>query len=252
MKRIIYILTLFLILLNTTIAEAGVTQKEYTTTAQDGFTIKSTLEYQRVKGKKEFNTVVLLHSLGYSSQWWEDLPNELLKNGYAVLLIDLRGHGESVYNKKLVRTSWNNLTNKAFAKYPDDVIKVIEQIKTENTKTQFFNNWAFVGADIGGSTAILASQKIKNKPKTIVLMSPVVNTKGLFVPVSLANLNNIDILSITGINDNSGQEAEKYLKRFVQSTFAEYTSDSKSNGMMLLKNDKTLSKVIASWIKEYL
>ena len=47
-------------------------------------------------------------------------------------------------------------------------------------------------------------------------------------------------------------EKEEYLKRFSQSTFATYTSESKSNGMLMLKNDKSLSKIITSWIKEYL
>ena len=46
--------------------------------------------------------------------------------------------------------------------------------------------------------------------------------------------------------------SKEYLKRFSQSTFATYTSESKSNGMLMLKNDKSLSKIITSWIKEYL
>lgn len=155
----------------------------------DGFGIKATLEYPKVKGKKDYSTVVLLHSLGYSSQWWETLPKELTNSGYAVLKIDLRGHGKSVYNSRLVRTSWKSMTNSAYAKYPDDVIKVVEFVKAENSKKTFFNNWAIVGADIGASTAILAADKIANKPKTIVLLSPVVKTRGLYVPVKLANLN---------------------------------------------------------------
>ena len=52
------------------------------------------------------------------------------------------------------------IRNNAFAKYPDDVIKVIEQVKSENSKTVFFNKWAFVGSDIGASTAVMAAEKI--------------------------------------------------------------------------------------------
>lgn len=252
MKRIIFILALFLSFLNPAFAASAISKKEYTVSAADGFTIKSTLEYKRVKGQKEYPTVVLLHSLGYSSEWWESLPDDLMNSGYAVLMIDLRGHGRSVYNGKLVRTSWNNLTNKAYAKYPDDVIKVIEQVKSENSKTVFFNKWAFIGSDIGASTAVLAAEKISYKPKTIVLLSPVVQAKGLYIPVSLANLSHIDFFSISGTNDTTGKQSEEYLKRFSQSTFATYTSESRSNGMLMLKNDKSLSKIITSWIKEYL
>ena len=167
MKRIILILTLFLLLINT-IANAATNTvfKEITATSVDGFTMKGYLEYPKIKNQKEFPTVVLLHSIGYSSDWWCNLPQDLLNQGYAVLKIDLRGHGKSVYNSKLLRTSWSSMTNNAFAKYPDDLIKVIEQVKSENTKKVFFNNWAIVGSDIGASTAIIVADKISYKPKT--------------------------------------------------------------------------------------
>ena len=127
MKRIILILTLFLVLINGIVFAAGKTTKqELTVPAGDGFSIKAVLEYPKIKGKKDYSTVVLLHSLGYSSEWWESLPSDLINQGYAVLNIDLRGHGKSVYNSKLVRTSWKSMTNSAYAKYPDDIIKVIE------------------------------------------------------------------------------------------------------------------------------
>ena len=253
MKRIILILTLFLLLINT-IANAATNTvfKEITATSVDGFTMKGYLEYPKIKNQKEFPTVVLLHSIGYSSDWWCNLPQYLLNQGYAVLKIDLRGHGKSVYNSKLSRTSWSSMTNNAFAKYPDDVIKVIEQVKSENTKKVFFHNWAIVGSDIGASTAILVADKISYKPKTLVLLSPVVETKGLYVPVKLANLDKIDIFSISGTNDNTGHNAQEYLKKFSQATFATYTSESRSNGMLMLKNDNTLARIITSWIKEYL
>lgn len=253
MKRIILILTLFLLLINT-IANAATNtiSKEITATSVDGFTMKGYLEYPKIKNQKEFPTVVLLHSIGYSSDWWCNLPQDLLNQGYAVLKIDLRGHGKSVYNSKLLRTSWSSMTNNAFAKYPDDVIKVIEQVKSENTKKVFFHNWAIVGSDIGASTAILVADKISYKPKTLVLLSPVVQAKGLYVPVKLANLDKIDIFSISGTNDNSGHNAQEYLKKFSQATFATYTSESRSTGMLMLKNDNTLARIITSWIKEYL
>ena len=144
------------------------------------------------------------------------------------------------------------MTTSAFSKYPDDVIKVIEQVKNENTKKAFFNNWAIVGADIGGSTAILAADKIPYKPKTIVLLSPVVETKGLYTPIKLANLDSTDIFSISGTADSSGEKAQEYLKKFAQATFATYTSKSRSNGILMLKNDTSLAQIITVWIKEYL
>ena len=48
------------------------------------------------------------------------------------------------------------------------------------------------------------------------------------------------------------KEADNYLKQFVQDEYATLTSESKTTGMMMLKNDQHLSKTIAEWVNEYL
>ena len=252
MRKLIIILTLFITILNCNCAfSANFVTKDYKITTKDNFSMVATLQYPKIKEKKNFSTIVFLHSLGYNSEWWGSLPQEFLDKGYAVLKIDLRGHGKSVYNSKLCRTSWKNLTNKAYAKYPDDVTTVIQYIKSENKRT-FFNNWAFIGADIGGSTAVIAANQIKYKPSTIVILSPVVSTKGIYIPVQLAELDNIDILTITGKDDLQTKKANNYLKKFAQSTYAEYESSSPSTGMIMLKHDEDLNEIITSWVEEYL
>lgn len=254
MKRIfVYILTLFLLLINTSAnAAQQIVKKEIKAVAKDGFNINATLTYPRVKNQKAYSTVVLLHSLGYNSQWWEDLPKELLAKGYAVLTIDLRGHGESVYNKKLAKTSWKNLKNIGFAKYPSDILAIMKVINNDNTRISFFNTWAIVGADIGASAGVLAADNYPIEPKTIVMISPTVNSRGLYIPVSIAHLEKTDFLAISGSGDAASEDAEKYLSRFAQSEFMSFTSDSKTTGMLMLKNDPSLSLMITEWIFEYL
>ena len=231
MKRFItVILAFFLVLINTcAFAAQNYTKKDLTVVTPDGFTLKAAFEFKKDKTIKDYPTVVLLHSLGYSSQWWGDLPQMLLDNGYAVLTIDLRGHGASVYNAKLNKVSWTSLTSFAYKKYPDDIIKVIQSVKDEYPKKTFFNNWAVIGSDIGASSGIIAADKLKEKPKTIVMISPVVKSHGLYVPVSIAQLDGVDFLSISGENDYASIEAEKYLKKFAQSEFTTYTSPSKAS-----------------------
>lgn len=254
MKRIICtILTLFLFLINTT-AEAAqnLVKKDITAVAADGFNIKATLTYPKVKGQREFPTVILLHSLGYNSQWWSDLPKDLLEKGYAVLAIDLRGHGASIYNSKLAKTSWKNMKNSAFSKCPDDVLKIMEVIKSENTRLTFFKNWAIVGADLGASVGVITADNYSVEPKTIVMISPVVRAKGLYIPVNLAHLEAVDFLAISGTDDIMSKDADFYLRKFAQAEFLSFTSESKTTGMLMLKNDPGLSKMIAEWISEYL
>lgn len=254
MKRIFFIiLTLFLFLINISAeAEQALMEKEFKVVAKDGFNIVAKLTYPKIKNQKEFQTVVLLHSLGYNSQWWGDLPKELLGKGYAVLTIDLRGHGESVYNKRLSKISWKNMKNSAYSKYPTDVLEVINTIIKENTKRIFFDNWAIVGADIGASAGVLVSDLYETAPKTIVMISPVIETKGLYIPTSIAHLENVDILSISGTDDNDSVVASTYLSRFAQNEFMTFTSESRSTGMLMIKNDQQLPRLISEWIFEYL
>lgn len=254
MKRIIFIiLALFLFLTNTSVdAAPALTKKDIKAVAKDGFNISATLTYPKVKGQKEIPTIVLLHSLGYNSQWWETLPKNFLDKGFAVLTIDLRGHGKSIYNSRFTKLSWKNLKNSGYAKYPSDIIAVIEEVKKENTSKQFFNKWALIGADVGASTGILATDKMKLSPEIVVIISPVVETKGLYIPVSIAHLDGTDFLAISGTDDTDSKDAAEYLRKFAQNQFVTFTSESKSTGMLMLKNDPGLSNFITEWVSEYL
>ena len=113
MKRIVLsILAFFLILINiATHAATSFVEKEITSVSKDGFTIKANFSYPKNKNQKDFPTVVLLHSLGYNSAWWGDLERDLQNRGFAVLKIDLRGHGKSIYNAKMTKISWKSLKN---------------------------------------------------------------------------------------------------------------------------------------------
>ena len=132
------------------------------------------------------------------------------------------------------------------------VVAVINKVKEDNHKKIYFNNWAIVGADIGASAGVIAADLMPNNPKTIVMISPVVKTKDIYIPVSMAHLDGVDFLSISGTDDIMSKDAENYLVKFAQNEFMVFTSESKSTGMLMLKNDKGLSKMIAEWVSEYL
>ena len=61
-----------------------------------------------------------------------------------------------------------------------------------------------------------------------------------------------NLFSIVGTNDISAKEAQDYLKKFAQAAFVTYTSEVRSTGMLMLKNDESLAKIITTWISEYL
>ena len=253
MKKIIsVILTLFLIFINISAdAAQNVVKKDIKIAAKDGFSIKAVLSTPKIKNWNDYKTVVLIHSLGYNSGWWGDLPDKLIQKGYAVLMVDLRGHGGSVYNKNLSKVSWKSMTKSAYAKCPDDVVDVINSVTDESLKKHYFNEWAIVGSDFGASVGIIAADKLPVKPKTIVMISPIVNARGLYVPVSVAQLDNVDFLSIIGTDDAVSKSASEYIKKFAQAGYDEYISPSQTTGMIMLKNDPELTEIITGWIGNY-
>ena len=67
MKRIILILTLFLLIINP-VFSASTVKKDISVQSVDGFGIKATLEYPKVKGKKDYSTV-------FYYTHWDILPS---------------------------------------------------------------------------------------------------------------------------------------------------------------------------------
>lgn len=228
-----------------------IAKKEFETQTKDAHIIKATLTYPKIEGKTKYPTVVLLHSLGYSSEDWGNFIIDLNNAGYAVIAIDLRGHGKSVYNTNLQQKSWVYFTNKAYQKFPNDVVAVLQQAQTTSKKVSL-DNMAFVGADIGTNTAILASKTLAKKPKALVLISPTLNFKGLFVPITLTEIGTIPVLAMASKQDGFSMQAEQKLAKFAQGAFYVKNYPTGGMGMMMLKTNPTMSNDIIKWLKTVL
>lgn len=257
-KLIILIITVILMGLPffQTIADANTNTKAKTKTkknkvvkieyeTQDKFLISAKLVYPKTK-EKIYPLVVLLHSIGENSEQWALLPDKLLESGFAVLKVDLRGHGESIYNIDLNKKYWQNLSLKAYAKYPNDIDGLLNYIQQEY-KNISFSHYAIIGADIGANTAILASQLMKNKPFAIALISPQTKFKGLYIPIALADLPNTNILFVYSKLDNKTVKEVKSLKRFAQAEIKEQIYPAGGTGMVLIKNNKDADYDIVNW-----
>ncbi len=234
----------------------GATQKAYCKTSKidievetkDAHIMKATLSYIKIKDKKKYPTIVLLHSLGYSSEDWGNLIPDLNNAGYAVLAIDLRGHGKSIYNAKFQIKSWTYFTAKTYQKFPTDVVAVLKQAQKQSKKIDF-TNWAIVGADIGANTAILATKAFYPKPKAMVLISPSMDFKGLYVPIVMTEIGTMPILSMVSLQDDYSVQEQKKLSKFAQGAFYAKNYTTGGMGMMMLTTNPGMSKDITGWLK---
>ena len=265
-KAFVVIIVLMLFTVSGVLAATGTTKKKkpYITKTievptKDSHLMKAKLIYPRtpkgVKGKV-YPTIIMLHSLGYSSTQWGSIPQEFVKQGYAVLLVDLRGHGLSNKDVKFRLKSWTYFTPVTYKKYPSDVIAVINQIK-KMTKKVSFNDYVIIGGDIGANTGVLVAQKMYPKPKAMVLLTPSSDMKGLKIfessgPIPLAQVGNCPILVMCSKGDNYAVRQELLLKNFAKGTYIINNTDLALNGMLILNGDTKCKQKVFQFVHQNL
>jgi alpha-beta hydrolase superfamily lysophospholipase len=126
--------------------------------------------------------IVLLHSFSLNAQTWRDMAESLRVKGFNVLAMDLRGHGRSVYDENLKLKSRFYYKNDTWAKLPKDVVDSVKYIKANYPKINC-DDIVIVGADIGASAGAVAAMSFSKVPQKLVLISPMLEFKGLRMPV---------------------------------------------------------------------
>lgn len=221
---------------------------EYETT--DNFIMKSKLTYPNEQ-KNMYPLVVLLHSLGYSSEHWGSLKSDFMAAGVAVLEIDLKGHGQSSTDAYFKRRSWIYFNDKAFQLYPEEVLAIVNLVLDEH-KNISANHVSYVGADIGANVAIWVSALSKVKPVCLMLISPHVEFKGLYAPIKLANAGNVPILAIAAQKDFVSVKQLDELKKYAQGDYKTKIYPNGGTGMLMLKVNKDMHYDIVNWAVERL
>lgn len=251
MKKII-ILILAIILLTPTLSFAATKKKKVgymgiTYETKDNFVIKSKLFYPSQK-QAVYPVVIFLHSLGYTSEYWGIVVKKFVDSGIAVLLVDLRGHGQSIYNSNFKINSWVYFTEQDYQKYPTDTADILRYLAA-NYKNLSTTKYAIIGADIGANTAILTAEKLINKPKCLVLLSPTRNFKGLKTSIAMTNIGNGPILAMVSARDNHSVQETQILKKFAQGPYEIKTYPAGGMGMLMLKVNPKAADDIVNWVK---
>lgn len=224
-------------------------KRQYDVETNDGFILKAYLSYPKTRLDK-YPVVVLLHSLGDTFSFYNSFAEKLNNLGYAVVGLDLRGHGKSIYTKNLKQRSWQYFKNDKFAYYPSDVITVMEHVKSKN-KVLDFSNYAIIGGDIGANTAVLVARQLPVKPKALVLFSPMMNFKGLYIPVAMTEIGLCPILAISSKSDLNSMSEQIRLAKFAQGNFDVLNTIQGGTGAMLLKSYPYMRVQITDWMAPY-
>ncbi|MCB9418279.1 MAG: alpha/beta fold hydrolase [Ardenticatenaceae bacterium] len=223
----------------TLVPETAVTQpttENITIEAADGLPLRATLSIPG--GVPPFPGVLLLHMLGSDRQVWEQvgLTDALLADGYAVLALDMRGHGESGGERK-----WEM--------FDDDILRVwqyfsgLEEVDEERT--------AVVGASIGSNLALRVGA---NEPaiETVILLSPGLDYRRVTTDDAIELYGGRPIFIVASEEDEYSAESSRTLAEIAQGEAVLQMYDSAGHGTAMFAAQPDLTNLILDWLKQYL
>lgn len=144
--------------------------------------------------------VVCLHSFSMNAQVWKEMAENLRLKGYNVLAMDLRGHGRSVYNENLKLKSRFYYKQDTWQKLPKDTIDAIKYVKANYPKINC-DDVIIMGADLGANAGAIAAMSMKKVPQKMILISPMIEFKGLRMPVRTNKFYDTKILMVLAKTD---------------------------------------------------
>jgi pimeloyl-ACP methyl ester carboxylesterase len=196
------------------------------------------------------NAIILLHMLGRNRNDWNSFASTLSNrgNGYAVLPIDLRGHGEST-SQNGNTISFQSFTTDDFNKMVMDV-KAAKQflVAQKNIKP---NSIAIVGASIGANVA-LNYAALDPSIKAVILLSPGLDYKGVTTSDAIKQYNKGPIyIATAGKDPIAGNDPQTLCNETNCDNRLKVYQNSNAHGTDMFSDSSLqppLDKLVASWL----
>ncbi|MDX2084298.1 MAG: alpha/beta fold hydrolase [Candidatus Melainabacteria bacterium] len=199
--------------------------------------------------------VVLLHGLDGRQADWGFFVKRLVWQGYAVLTLDLRGHGESVgYTGPQKQRSWRTLTETEWRQMPNDLGRVLRYLKksSESDYPQIdAEHVAVLGASIGANTAVVAGSNYPDTIQALALLSPGINLKGIETPVPLVAYPNA-VMLMASEEDPVSFSATQKLYQMVVGAKAIRLYRGVGTGVEMLFNHPPIQDELIRWLHQTL
>lgn len=214
---------------------------EFVTT--DGVTVVG--DYYPPTGRMLAPPVILLHMYGHDRTSWAPMYEVLHNGGFAVLSIDLRGHGESVKPEEM------NLSQRAkdrdsalFNDMYKDVDAAVKWVRQQpNVHPE---KLALAGASVGCSVAIHYTSMHDGKVSAVACLSPGTDYLGVNSLEHIAKIEKTPILLVGGKPDLEACEA----LRAKCETVTHRGGGGKLHGTDMLGKAKRVERRIADFLFE--
>jgi pimeloyl-ACP methyl ester carboxylesterase len=183
--------------------------------------------------------VLLLHGYGEDRKVWESLKTQLLAQGFAVMSLDLRGHGDSkTMNQRPITASpdWRS-SNRTFTQ---DLNPALDWLKKQPRLDA--KKIVVIGYDIGANLALFASGNF-TEVRTVVAIKPTLK-EALEMAGSAQDFRPHSALVITA-DAAEGNAVKPYVKEPFR-----VLAQPLAGGTAQVIQSKAITDAILQWLKE--
>ena len=194
-------------------------------------------------GAKEKKSILLLHILPGNRHDFDEFAELLWQNGYNVLNINERGHGESEAWPGETG-SWQEFTQADYDKMIYDVEAAAQWMQNKIPETTL----AVIGGSIGANLALLYGAK--SQPKVVVALSPGLNYKGIKTEIASRNFRQ-NLLLVASKDDNYAFESSQRLFDISAATKKEFIQyEDAGHGTRMFASEPELKQKILDFLSK--
>lgn len=229
-------------------------KEELQITAKDGFNLVGDLYTPKgtnIKNKPRF--IILLHAQEKDSRKWENFPDELCNAGFAVLNLDLRGHGRSIIDRRGKKRYWDYFSTNTYKRFPKDVMSSLDYIKDQYPEINTTRT-GIIGAGLGAGNAIVVAYDKPRQVKALILINPfaINNDYGMDNRIPMAEYGNKPALFITSPQNKLAYKNTLEIYKYSQGDKQLKTYPFGMNTMDLVKLKPESKKFMVEWMKKHL
>jgi len=198
-------------------------------------------------GKK--TPIILVHHFGGNRNQWDTFTPVLLEKGYAVLAIDLRGHGKSTSKgKTLLDAKASDFLQNEAENMPLDVKAAIKWLKTqrdiENKKV------GIIGGELGANVAFVSAGAFKEIRAAVALSPTLERLIGVEVPKFKPK--SILFMSTLGDGQGAGSLSAEALAHMTEDPKETKVYKGTARGIAILHGHPEAAEDLLNWLEQRL
>ena len=214
--------------------------EEVSWSTADGMTLQGTFyppEEEPAPG------LLLLHDWGRERADWEDLAEELQEEDYAVLTLDLRGHGQST-RKGAQTLRYSSMSEADGAQAVQDVQTAYQYLLRQERVDA--DQIALGGAGWGANLALRFAAR-ERRVKTLALLSPALTIKGLRAVADMDRYGERPVFLAASLKDHAAADAVTQLEKAARGERRVKFYENAGHGAEMLKKEDELTDLILDW-----